>query len=112
MYSGTDIPEWVLTETGGDYSSTLCLDSEKLSKLYKSSPIFYADCILCPVLLLLGSEDKRVPMQQGMLLYRTLKSRKANVNVHVYKDFHALDSVDTERSCAYEITHFLLKHAH
>ncbi|KAF0991591.1 hypothetical protein HZS_7956, partial [Henneguya salminicola] len=42
MYTTTDIPEWVFTETGLEYPDDFCVHPDYLLKLYQSSPLFYA----------------------------------------------------------------------
>lgn len=43
--------------------------------LYLSnSPVFFADRITCPVLLLHGTQDRRVPFTQGMEFYKALQA--------------------------------------
>ncbi len=49
-------------------------DLETAGKLMKVSPIHLASKILGATLLLLGSEDLRVPMSQGLAYYRALKA--------------------------------------
>lgn len=43
-------------------------------KLFEASPIVHASKVKAATLLLLGTEDMRVPMSQGMNFYRALKA--------------------------------------
>lgn len=43
-------------------------------KLFDASPISHASKVKAATLLLLGTEDLRVPMSQGMNFYRALKA--------------------------------------
>lgn len=75
--------------------------------MFFKSPASVAGSISCPILLLLGEQDKRVP-PSGMLILmislldglrwsQYLKSRGNEINVLMYpKVGHALDSVDAE----------------
>lgn len=45
---------------------------EDARKLMNCSPIQNVEKVNCPTLLLLGSEDLRVPISQGMAYYRAL----------------------------------------
>ena len=49
-------------------------DLETATKLMKCSPIHKVDKVLAATLLLLGSEDVRVPICLGMAYYRALKA--------------------------------------
>lgn len=43
-------------------------------KLYEASPIVHVSKVKAATLLLLGTEDLRVPITQGMNFYRALKA--------------------------------------
>lgn len=47
---------------------------DDFQKLFDASPIMYASNVKAATLLLLGTEDLRVPMSQGMNFYRSLKA--------------------------------------
>lgn len=47
---------------------------DDFQKLYDASPICHASKVKAATLLLLGTEDLRVPMTQGMNFYRALKA--------------------------------------
>ncbi|KII71879.1 Acylamino-acid-releasing enzyme [Thelohanellus kitauei] len=78
-----------------------------LGEFYKKSPLYYADQIKCPVTLFLGSEDKRVPMEQGLQIYQNMMSRNQDVTVFIYNDGHALQSVEASTSMMCEILKFI-----
>lgn len=75
MYGLSDIPDWCSVEGGYDFTSDSPLTLEKIDALAKKSPMFIADKIIAPTLLLLGKKDLRVPCSQGITLYNLLKSR-------------------------------------
>jgi acylaminoacyl-peptidase len=66
--------------------------------MYESSPIKNIDKVKTPTLLMLGSDDKRVPCNDGLNWYYYLKG-KGDVEVlcKVYKEIgHSLDNIDAE----------------
>ncbi|KII61866.1 Acylamino-acid-releasing enzyme [Thelohanellus kitauei] len=80
---------------------------EDVAEFYKMSPLYYADHIKCPVILFLGSEDKGVPMEEGLQIYRNMKCRNQDVTVFIYKDGHPLQTVEAETSMISEILKFI-----
>ncbi|RIA82999.1 Alpha/Beta hydrolase protein [Glomus cerebriforme] len=100
MSSVTDIPDWCFSEIGLPYS----LKHPPLTKpsdyklMYENSPINNIDEVKTPTLLMLGTEDKRVPHNDGLNWYYYLKG-KGNVEIlcKTYKETgHSLDSIDAE----------------
>ena len=64
--------------------------------LYNASPISIAPFLEIPVFLMIGKNDKRVPPNQGYLLYHELKKLgRKNVKMNVYDDCHPLSKVST-----------------
>jgi acylaminoacyl-peptidase len=55
------------------------VSSEIYTNLLSVSPILHVDSIKVPVLLLIGSADRRVAPSQGINLYHALKARYASV---------------------------------
>lgn len=49
-------------------------NADDFQKLFEASPIVHASKVTAATLLLLGTEDLRVPMSQGMNFYRALKA--------------------------------------
>jgi acylaminoacyl-peptidase len=77
--------------------------------MYESSPINNIDKVKTPTLLMLGSEDKRVPHNDGLNWYYHLKG-KGDVEIlcKMYPEIgHALDSIDAEVFGINAITKFL-----
>lgn len=90
----SDIPDWTAVETmGPDYvfDEPHIID---VKKLVEKSPYHMIDNVKAPTLLLLGSEDRRVPMSQGLKWYHGLKGRGVECKCYVYPDRHALQKVD------------------
>jgi dipeptidyl aminopeptidase/acylaminoacyl peptidase len=96
--SSTDIPDWYLEEFGMSFEETTILTPEVFARLYRVSPISHVDSVRAPVLLLLGSEDKRVANTQGMNYYHALKGRRKDVEMLCFpKDSHPLDGVEAAK---------------
>ena len=75
MFGISDIPDWTAVECGFDYLLDTPLKVEEIAKLATKSPIYLADKIKAPTLLLLGKKDLRVPCSQGLQLHYLLKAR-------------------------------------
>jgi acylaminoacyl-peptidase len=86
MYGSTDIPDWCVVESGisRSYSSSRVLEASDYALMYSLSPISFADRVTTPLLLLLGDNDRRVPMSQSLDYYKTLKSLGVTVRCLVY----------------------------
>jgi len=78
MLSTTDIPDWCLAEVGFDpfaNGSQMIPSKDFLEKALQMSPIVHVNNVKCPVLLLVGYEDLRVPSQQSKEFYFALRSK-------------------------------------
>jgi acylaminoacyl-peptidase len=99
-YAITDIPDWCIIEAGisKHYDSTYIATPEDYQKMYRISPIWLADKVKTPLLLMLGDADRRVPMSQGIDFFKVIKARGVQTRCLVYPgNQHALnDSVATE----------------
>ena len=79
----------------------------ELRKLYEMSPLVAlasrpaaAPPTQVPLLLLLGTDDRRVPPAQGTELYRWLKAHGWPVQMHLYPGAnHQLAPVPVEADC-------------
>ncbi|KAL0489612.1 acylamino-acid-releasing enzyme [Acrasis kona] len=83
----TDIPDWSFVEAmGGDmkHYEQDNHDFEIVKRLFESSPMKFVDFVKCPVLLLLGREDRRVPVSQGREYYYALRKRGVDVKSFCY----------------------------
>ena len=58
---------------GGDW--TRAPTQEELGKMAQMSPLSKIGSVKAPTLLLLGTQDRRVPMSQGQKYYELLKHR-------------------------------------
>ena len=75
MISCTDIPDWCYIECGINYNINILPTKEHYQQMFESSPINYINKVKTPLLLLLGTGDKRCPMNQAIDYYRLLKSK-------------------------------------
>lgn len=70
MVGTSDIPDWCHVESG-----TSELSPETSAKMFSISPIAHVSGVKAPVLFLLGDQDRRVPMSQGLSYYQVLKAK-------------------------------------
>ena len=107
MIDVTDIPDWCLVEgIGGNDRQENVLKThqktseeglERLSRLYKCSPIFHVDNVKTPCAIFLGMEDLRVPPSQGKSFYFALRQRGVATSLYCYpNENHALEKVEFE----------------
>ncbi len=90
MAGVTDIPDWVKVEGGWSCPPGRSAGSESLRLAYDRSPIAQASNLEAPVLLLVGSEDLRVPKFQSIEYFNHLKSLGKDVRMNIYEDCHSL----------------------
>jgi acylaminoacyl-peptidase len=65
--------------------------------MYDVSPIRYFHKTKTPALICLGTQDKRVPVSQGIDYYKLLQSNGVKSRLLLFpEDCHALDKVSTE----------------
>jgi len=90
MIGVTDIPDWVLSESG------IKMDSE-VDLMFKCSPYADVEKIKSPILIFLGDTDRRVPNSQGKQLYYKLKTMGIPCAMKIYpKTGHAISRIDVE----------------
>ena len=54
----------------------------------RSTPLWYGDCsqagaVCCPVMIFVGEQDRRVPLQQGVQYYHALKAAENLVDEEI-----------------------------
>jgi len=97
--ASTDIPDWYFSEFGVRPS----VDAEQMlpelyAQLYLSSPISHVRKVCAPVLLLLGTEDRRVINVQGKGFFHALRALGREVELLTFEgEGHSLDGVETAR---------------
>ncbi|XP_046424381.1 acylamino-acid-releasing enzyme-like [Neodiprion fabricii] len=94
MFTISDIPDWCPAVTGFSYHESVPqpLGTEMFVKMFESSPIIHADKVRAPTLMLIGTNDLRVPSSQGKLWYQRLKAINVVTKMLVYEDNHQLSS--------------------
>ncbi|KAM7278226.1 hypothetical protein ACFE04_005360 [Oxalis oulophora] len=95
MVGTTDIPEWCYVETFGTEGKTLYTEAptpEHLALFHNKSPIAHVSKVKAPTLFLLGAQDLRVPMSNGIHFSRALKEKGVEVKVILFpNDVHAIE---------------------
>ncbi|GIX81740.1 acylamino-acid-releasing enzyme [Caerostris extrusa] len=81
---------WVECGFGENFDLTTIITPVHLRVFWEKSPARYVDNVYTPTLLLLGKNDRRVPISQGLKYYKLLKARKVPVQVYLYEDNHQL----------------------
>ncbi|KAH9053329.1 alpha/beta-hydrolase [Lactarius vividus] len=97
--SSTDIPDWYFSEFGVRPS----VEAEQMppglyAQLYLASPIAHVRNVRAPVLLLIGTEDRRVVNVQGKAFFHALRALGREVELLAFEgEGHALDGVEATR---------------
>ncbi|XP_061348991.1 acylamino-acid-releasing enzyme-like isoform X2 [Gastrolobium bilobum] len=103
MVGTTDIPDWCYVETFGTIARncfTKAPSAEDLTLFYSKSPISHASKVKAPTLFLLGSQDLRVPIFDGLQYARALKEKGVEVKIIMFQnDVHALKRPQSEFEC-------------
>ena len=76
---------------------------EDLARFHAISPISHVDAVQAPMLFMLGSKDRRVPLTDAQLYLSALRARKGSPPTHTIifpEDTHGLDKPQTEFECA------------
>ncbi|XP_051127706.1 acylamino-acid-releasing enzyme isoform X3 [Andrographis paniculata] len=95
MVGTSDIPDWCFFEAYGNDGKSMFTDSpsaEQLSLLYSKSPVSHISKVKTPTLFLLGAQDLRVPVSNGIQYARALKEKGVETKVIVFpNDVHAIE---------------------
>lgn len=75
----SDIPDWCFVESG-----TKEYNPETLRVMFEKSPISRIDKVKAPTLIILGENDKRVPIPQSIEYYHTLRSNGVETKLLKY----------------------------
>jgi dipeptidyl aminopeptidase/acylaminoacyl peptidase len=97
--ASTDIPDWYFYEFGVRPSTeSEQMTPELYAQLYPSSPIAHVRKVEAPVLLLLGTEDRRVVNVQGKTLFHALRGLGKKVELLTFEgEGHPLDGIEAAR---------------
>ncbi len=63
------------------------------------SPIAHVEKVKCPVFLMIGKDDLRVPCSQGLEYYHNLKGLGKEVDMNMYDDNHPLGKIPNHSNC-------------
>ncbi|KAL3828737.1 hypothetical protein ACJIZ3_017539 [Penstemon smallii] len=96
MVGTSDIPDWCFFETygtsDGKSNFTESPSAEQLAQFYSKSPISHISKVKTPILFLLGAQDVRVPVSNGIQYARALKEKGVETKVIVFpNDVHGID---------------------
>ncbi|XP_057960226.1 acylamino-acid-releasing enzyme isoform X2 [Malania oleifera] len=114
MVGTTDIPDWCYVEacgSEGKCSFTEAASAEDLALFYNKSPISHLEKVKTPTLFLLGAQDLRVPVSNGLQYARALKEKGVEVKVIVFpNDVHGIDRPQSDFESFLNIAVWFKKH--
>lgn len=97
MLGVSDIPDWIYTELGFPFDWSQTVPEEMLALQASRSPFAHVKKMKTPLLLAVGTKDRRVPNSQAMQLYHSLKALNKDVKMYVYtKSSHPLSEPETD----------------
>ncbi|GMP77221.1 hypothetical protein CsSME_00033570 [Camellia sinensis var. sinensis] len=100
MVGTSDIPDWCYVETCGSEGKTIFTEApsaEHLSLFHSKSPISHLSRVKTPTLFLLGAQDLRVPISNGLQYARALKEKGTEVKVIVFpNDVHGIEKPQSD----------------
>jgi acylaminoacyl-peptidase len=114
----TDIPDWCYVEAFGSAEGRKRAGARPtradLDRFAAVSPVAHAGAVTAPVLMLLGSKDRRVPLEDGRRYLEALRARGAGApetRLLVFpQDSHALDRPQTEVEQWVNVAWWLRRH--
>ncbi|KAM3708097.1 hypothetical protein ACJW31_02G073000 [Castanea mollissima] len=94
MVGTTDIPDWCYVEACGSKGKDIFSEApsaDYLTLLHSKSPISHLSKVKTPTLFLLGAQDLRVPVSNGLQYARALREKGGEVKVIVFpNDVHEI----------------------
>ncbi|KAK2400018.1 acylamino-acid-releasing enzyme [Trifolium repens] len=107
MVGTTDIPDWCYVEAFGINARnrfTEAPSEEDLTLFYSKSPISHVSKVKTPTLFLLGAQDLRVPIFDGLQYARALREKGVDAKIIMFQnDVHALKRPQSEWECLLNI---------
>ncbi|XVE65925.1 hypothetical protein DITRI_Ditri08aG0038800 [Diplodiscus trichospermus] len=89
MVGITDIPDWCYVVSYGSNGKSIFTEApsaEHLTHFYNKSPISHISKVKAPTLFLLGAQDLRVPVSNGLQYSWALKARGVETKVIMFPD--------------------------
>ncbi|EPS67862.1 hypothetical protein M569_06906, partial [Genlisea aurea] len=114
MLGTSDIPDWCFFEAYGRNGKEMFTEApsaDHISLLHSKSPIAHISKVKTPTLFLLGAQDLRVPVSNGLQYARALKERGVETKVIVFpKDVHGIDRPQSDFESFLNIGMWFNKH--
>ncbi|KAL4643377.1 hypothetical protein ACB092_02G087700 [Castanea dentata] len=92
MVGTTDIPDWCYVEACGSKGKDIFSEApsaDYLTLFHSKSPISHLSKVKTPILFLLGAQDLRVPVSNGLQYARTLRKNGGEIKVIMFpNDVH------------------------
>ncbi|CAN6311156.1 unnamed protein product [Urochloa humidicola] len=114
MVGTTDIPDWCFVEIYGKEGKGYFSESpsvDDLCQFHKKSPISHISKVKTPTLFLLGAQDLRVPVSNGLQYARALKERGIESKTIVFpEDIHGIDKPQSDFESFLNIGVWFKKH--
>ncbi|XP_052284418.1 acylamino-acid-releasing enzyme-like [Dreissena polymorpha] len=111
MIGSSDIPDWSNVESGQPFDFTTIPSPESLAAMWKCSPLQYVDQVKTPLMIMIGTDDLRVPPKQSYEMYKALKARNKKVRYIAYPDNgHPIVKVDSEADAFINIYKWFSEH--
>ncbi|KAH7388425.1 hypothetical protein KP509_16G074800 [Ceratopteris richardii] len=103
MVGTSDIPDWCYVETYGPSCFNMYTDApppQVLERFFQASPISHISKVKVPTLFLLGAQDRRVPISNGLQYVHALRARGLKVKLIIFpEDAHPIDRPQSEFEC-------------
>ncbi|PAN47302.1 hypothetical protein PAHAL_9G250600 [Panicum hallii] len=114
MVGTTDIPDWCFVEIYGKDGKKYFSESpsvDDLCQFHQKSPISHISKVKTPTLFLLGAQDLRVPVSNGLQYARALKERGIESKTIVFpEDIHGIDKPQSDFESFLNIGVWFKKH--
>ncbi|XP_057771437.1 acylamino-acid-releasing enzyme 1-like [Salvia miltiorrhiza] len=114
MVGTSDIPDWCFFEAYGSEGNSIFTESpsaEHLALLHSKSPIAHISKVKTPTIFLLGAQDLRVPVSNGIQYARALKEKGVETKVIVFpNDVHGIDKPQSDYESYLNIGVWFNKH--
>ncbi|KAJ1295586.1 hypothetical protein BS78_01G234800 [Paspalum vaginatum] len=114
MVGTTDIPDWCFVEIYGKEGKKYFSESPSVDDLclfHQKSPISHISKVKTPTLFLLGAQDLRVPVSNGLQYARALQEKGIESKTIVFpEDIHAIDKPQSDFESFLNIGVWFKKH--